>query len=122
MMAMSHVFAERVAGTGVTVNAAYPGHACTPGDKATPIRAFPLVYRPLVPLIRLLGPVLPADLAKPARSSLHLASSAEVEGVDGTYFGTDGKPKPWPASVRDERNRKAIWELCEQLSDVDVAW
>ncbi|MER5647414.1 SDR family NAD(P)-dependent oxidoreductase [Streptosporangium sp. NPDC002524] len=122
MMAMSHVFAERVAGTGVTVNVAYPGHAYTPGNRATPMRAFPLVYRPLVPLIRLLGPVLLADLARPARSSLRLASSAEVEGVNGTYFGTDGEPTPWPASVRDERNRRAVWELCERLGGVDVAW
>ncbi|GAA0389973.1 hypothetical protein Acor_46550 [Acrocarpospora corrugata] len=88
----------------------------------SPIRAFPLAYRLLVPLIRLLGPVLLADLAKPARSSLHLASSTEVEGVSGTYFNTEGKPAPWPASVRDQRNRKEIWALCEKLSGVDASW
>ncbi|MEU6997774.1 SDR family NAD(P)-dependent oxidoreductase [Nonomuraea sp. NPDC046570] len=116
MMAMSHLFAERVAGTGVTINVAYPGHAYTPGNQATPAKAFPLAYRPVVPLLRLLGPVLLKDLAKPARSSLLLASSEEVEGVTGTYFGSDGRPRSWPASVLDRRNREAIWALCEKLA------
>ena len=40
LMAMSHRFASHLDGE-VTVNVAYPGHAYTPGNRATPMRAFP---------------------------------------------------------------------------------
>ncbi|WP_207930972.1 SDR family NAD(P)-dependent oxidoreductase [Streptomyces sp. 8K308] len=36
LMALSLALSERWAGTGVTVNVAYPGHAYTPGNRATP--------------------------------------------------------------------------------------
>ncbi|MFD9903289.1 SDR family NAD(P)-dependent oxidoreductase [Streptomyces sp. NPDC059063] len=116
LMAMSHAYAERAAAdSAVTVNVAYPGHACTPGNKATPTKAFPYAYRPAAPLVRLLGPLLLADLAKPARSSLRLASSPDLEGVTGAYFNAKGERVPWPAFAADPGTRSAVWSLCEEL-------
>ncbi|QFG26867.1 SDR family NAD(P)-dependent oxidoreductase [Actinomadura sp. WMMB 499] len=115
VMAMSRRFA---AVTGVAVNVAYPGHAYTPGNRATTAAAFPYAYRPLVPVIRFLGPRLLNDLAKPARSSIYLASSPEMEGVTGVYVNAKVERAPWPATVLDERNCDAVWNLCARLADV----
>ncbi|MFV2178253.1 SDR family NAD(P)-dependent oxidoreductase [Actinomadura sp. LOL_016] len=115
VMAMSRRFA---AVDGVAVNVAYPGHAYTPGNRATTAAAFPYAYRPLVPVIRFLGPRLLNDLAKPARSSIYLASSPEMEGVTGVYVNAKVERTPWPATVLDERNCDAVWDLCGRLGGV----
>lgn len=113
LMAMSYEFARTT--DGITVNVAYPGHASTPGNRAMPMRAFPWTYRPVVPALRVLGPVLFKDIAKAARSSIHLASSPELEGVTGKYFDTNATESTWPDSVLDERNRSAVWDLCTRM-------
>ncbi|MGW7681411.1 SDR family NAD(P)-dependent oxidoreductase [Kribbella sp. NPDC054772] len=113
LMAMSYEFARTT--DGITVNVAYPGHASTPGNLAMPMRAFPWAYRPVVPALRVVGPVLLKDIAKAARSSIHLASSPQVEGVTAKYFDTNAAETTWPDSVLDARNRAAVWELCNQM-------
>lgn len=115
VMAMSRRFA---AVAGVSVNVAYPGHAYTPGNRATAAAAFPYAYRPVVPVLRLLGPRLLNDFAKAARSSVHLASSPEMEGVTGVYVDAKARRVPWPASVLDERGCDAVWDLCARLGGV----
>lgn len=115
LMAMSLRFAEKVAGTGVTVNVAYPGHGHTPMNRAMTMAGFPYAYRPIVPLVRLAAPLLFSDLSKPARSSIHLASSDELEGVNGAYYDVKSRRTPWPASALDPRNQDAVWALCESL-------
>ncbi|MET8867369.1 SDR family NAD(P)-dependent oxidoreductase [Nonomuraea sp. NPDC004580] len=117
LMAMSLRFAEQVAGTGVTVNVAYPGHAHTPMNQTMTMAGFPYAYRPLVPLLRLAAPRLLADLARPARSSIHLASSPEVEGVNGAYFDAKCRRKDWPDAALDRRAQDAVWALCEEFTE-----
>ncbi|WP_367039044.1 SDR family NAD(P)-dependent oxidoreductase [Streptomyces sp. Je 1-332] len=119
LMAMSYEHARRTEGGTVTINVAYPGHAYTPGNKATPMSAFPWAYRPAAPLVRLLGPILLADLAKPARSSIHLATSPEVARVTGAYFNAKCRRVPWPDFAEDPRTREAVWTLCEELTSED---
>ncbi|MGW6057746.1 SDR family NAD(P)-dependent oxidoreductase [Streptomyces sp. NPDC055189] len=119
LMAMSYEYAQRIGDGTVTINVAYPGHAYTPGNKATPMRAFPRAYRPAAPLVRLLGPILLADLAKPARSSIHLAASPEVAHVTGAYFDAKCRRIPWPAFASEPRTREAVWSLCEELAGDD---
>ncbi|MEV8020156.1 SDR family NAD(P)-dependent oxidoreductase [Streptomyces sp. NPDC086554] len=75
---------------GVTVNVAYPGHAYTPGNQATPMRAFPRI---------------------------HLATSPELVGVTGAYFDTRCRRVPWPDFATDPRTRDAVWSLCERLCE-----
>jgi NAD(P)-dependent dehydrogenase (short-subunit alcohol dehydrogenase family) len=120
LMAMSLEAARRLHGTGITVNVAYPGHAHTPGNRALAMRAFPYAYRPAVPLLRLLGPLLLADLAKAARSSVHLATSPDLQKVTGAYFNAKARRADWPASVLDQHNREAVWTLCERLSHLTI--
>lgn len=116
-MAMTYRLAQELDGTGVTANVAYPGHGYTPMNKSTAIKAFPMVYRPIAPLVlKVIAPLFLSDLTRSARPSVYLASSHEVEGISGAYFDHKGRHRPWPASVLDERNRNALWELCARLS------
>lgn len=115
-MAMSLRLAETTAGSGVTVNVAYPGHGHTPMNRSMTATGFPYVYRPLVPLLRVITPRLFGDLSRPARSSVYLAASPEVEGVTGAYFGSTCRRAKWPAAVLDRDTRDAVWALCEDLA------
>ncbi|WP_019631571.1 SDR family NAD(P)-dependent oxidoreductase [Actinomadura atramentaria] len=116
LMAMSRRFAARLADDAVTVNVAYPGHAHTPGNQAMTAAALPYAYRPLAPVLRFLGPRLLNDLAKPARSSVYLAASPDMEGVTGVYVDARAERAPWPAAVRDESVCDAVWDRCERHS------
>ncbi|GII66630.1 3-oxoacyl-ACP reductase [Sphaerisporangium krabiense] len=120
LMAMSLRFAEQVAGGGVTVNVAYPGHGHTPMNQAMTMTGFPYAYRPLVPLLRVAAPRLFGDLTKPARSSVYLASSTEVDGVNGAYFSMKCRRTAWPAGALDPHGQDAVWALCERLSGAVV--
>jgi hypothetical protein len=53
---------------------------------------------------------------KASRSSILLASDPALTGVSGAYFDTNGRPSRWPACALDERNRDAVWSLCERVS------
>jgi hypothetical protein len=79
--------------------------------------AYPLIVRPLVPLSRVLFPVVFGNraLLKATRSSVYLASSPDVEGITGTYFDTNGEVAEWPDAARDETNRTTVWNLCVEL-------
>jgi NAD(P)-dependent dehydrogenase (short-subunit alcohol dehydrogenase family) len=116
LMAVSRRLARDLEGTGVTVNVTYPGHGHTPMNQAMTMRAFPLAYRPLVPLIRVVAPRFSTNLARAATSSIYLASAGGVEGVSGAYFDRHCRRRPLPASVLDDRNCHTIWAQCEQLA------
>lgn len=118
LMAMSRAFAEQVREPGITINVAYPGHAYTDMNKALPASAYPLVSRPIIPLLKRLMPVLygGAAVGRAAFSSVHLASDPGVAEVHGAYFNSKAKRTPWPAAAQDRRNREAIWALCAELT------
>jgi hypothetical protein len=107
----------------VTINVAYPGHAYTDMNRGLSARTFPPAARPLVPLLKLVLPVVYGGKAveKASRSSVRLASDPALVGVTGTYFGVNGRPTSWPACAVDERNREAVWSLCERLSGVPAS-
>lgn len=120
LMAMSYAFAEHQREPGLTINVAYPGHAYTSMNKNLAIGAYPPAARPIVPLLRLVMPVLYGGKAvgRAAASSIRLASDPGLAAVHGVYFNSKGQRAPWPASVRDRRNRDAIWAMCRELSQV----
>lgn len=116
LMALSRRLAWDLEATGVTVNVAYPGHGHTPMNQALKMRAFPIAYRPLVPLIRLIAPRVAADLARAAASSIYLASARGLDGVTGAYFDRHCRRRPWPASALDEYTGHTLTARCQQLA------
>jgi NAD(P)-dependent dehydrogenase (short-subunit alcohol dehydrogenase family) len=117
MLAMSYEFAERTSGSGVSINVAYPGDAATAMTGAMTPNMLPFVMRLAWPVFKtMMREDNGKSAAKAARSSIYLASSAEVEGVTRAYFNTNGKQVGWPAAVTNEHNRRVIWELCERLA------
>ena len=56
-------------------------------------------------------------LEQGARTSVHVASSPEVEGVTGEYF-YKSKVKTPSARARDAGDARTLWELSERLCGV----
>ena len=98
--------ARRLAGTRVTANALHPGGVRTEigqgGDARGAIRILLALLRPF-----LLTP------AQGALTSIHLASSPEVEGVTGRYFVKCRESTPSAAALDDEAARR-LWEESER--------
>jgi NAD(P)-dependent dehydrogenase (short-subunit alcohol dehydrogenase family) len=116
-MAMSYTFAQSVAGSGISINVAYPGHAYTPMNAKLTVGEYRAAMRPLVPLVKLIMPLYGEGARRKAsRSSVYLASSDEVEGVGGRYFNSHCKEVAWPDGVQDKHNRRAIWAECSRLA------
>jgi NAD(P)-dependent dehydrogenase (short-subunit alcohol dehydrogenase family) len=122
LMALSYELSKRLPADEITVNVTYPGQGYTPANRAMTFGMFPLAMRPMVPLLKLIMPIMlgPKAIAKASRSSAYLASSDEVEGVTGKYFDRDCKPAEWPDCAVDERIRDTVWRLCEKLDKTSL--
>ena len=99
--------ARRLEGSGVTANSLHPGTVRTGygGDGDT---------RGLLAFgIKISSPFFLSP-AKGARTSVYLASSPDVAGVNGEYFVNckPKRPKPW---AQDADAAKRLWQVSEQL-------
>jgi NAD(P)-dependent dehydrogenase (short-subunit alcohol dehydrogenase family) len=102
----TYELARRIEGTGVTANALHPGVVATNfGDSGGTLLRL---------VVRLARPFF-ISAAKGAKTSIHLASSAEVEGVNGKYFVNERETRSSPASY-DEAAQKRLWEESERLT------
>jgi len=117
MMAVMVEFAQRMQGTNTTINVCYPGQASTRMTQSVKPEMLPGLMRLMWPLFKL---ATRADggksAAKAARTSVYLASSAEVAGVNGEYFSPAGKVVDWPQPVLDQATRQRHWETLERLA------
>ena len=99
--------ARRLAGTGVTANCLHPGLIRTGfgggGDLTGPLR---FVIRAAMPFLT--GP------RKGAATSIHLASSPDVEGVTCEYFVRTKVIAP-SAGARNAEDAARLWEESERL-------
>jgi retinol dehydrogenase 14 len=110
-MLWTYELARRLEGTGVTVNLADPGGAST---EMTRSEAMPWIFRTIN---RLGQKVMTTE--KAARSSIYLASSPEVEGVNGGYFEPSHKRVKSSKSSYDELAQKWIWDMSAELTKLD---
>jgi NAD(P)-dependent dehydrogenase (short-subunit alcohol dehydrogenase family) len=119
MMAMMYEFAQRVEGMNVTINVCYPGQASTNMTRSVTPEMLPGFMRFIFPIFKL---AVREDGGKSAekasRSSVYLASSVEVEGINGKYFDTNKKIVDWPVAVMDLSTRQQIWKIVEQVSRI----
>ena len=116
LTAMSRTLAGHCAEHGVAVTVVYPGHADTPMNRALPLRTYPRLVRPLVPLVRALMPVLWGDAGRPARNVVRAVTGPAEPGPEGAYLDMKGRRARWPAGTGDPVVRAAIWEKCERLA------
>ena len=100
--------ADRLRGTGVTVNAVHPGVVASEFGGPDDTRG---IYRWLVKMTHwaLISP------EKGARTSVHVASSPELEGVSGKYF-VRSKPARSSRAAQDRGAALRLWEVSEQLT------
>jgi NAD(P)-dependent dehydrogenase (short-subunit alcohol dehydrogenase family) len=98
----TNALARRLEGTKVTVNAVRPGVVATELARDYP--------RLLVKLFHLFL-LTPAEGAK---TSLHVASAPELEGVTGRYF-EKSREKTAARAARDEAAQERLWALSERL-------
>jgi retinol dehydrogenase-12 len=106
----SYELARRLDGSQVTANALHPGHVATDMWKTN----FPII-----------GPVLKwvmgffADTPEQgADNSIYLASSPDVAGTTGKYFVKREPAQSSPLSY-DEGVAQKLWEICENLTDLN---
>ncbi len=119
LMAVMYEFAQRTQGTNMTVNVCYPGQASTQMTRSVTPEMLPGLMRLIWPLFK---QVVREDggqsAAKASRSSVYLATSAEVTGISGQYFDTNCKRVVWPQAVLDQETRQKIWAITERLSQL----
>ena len=104
----TYELAERLAGTGVTVNCVDPGLA------ATDLLRDRLWWSP-----RWLQPFWRATLLSPergARAAIHAAAAPQLEGVTGRCFGGGGRPRRTSRRSRDPAAQKRLWEVSGRLT------
>lgn len=103
----TYELARRLAGTGVTANAAHPGVVAS---------GFGRTYAgPLAVLYAIGGPFMLTP-EEGAKTTIHLASSPAVEGVTGGYFARSRPSRSSDAS-RDEAAQGRLWTLTDELAD-----
>ncbi len=97
----TYALARRLAGTRMTANAVHPGVVATgfAGNTSGWLRLAWSLIRPLL--------ITPQ---KGARTSLHVATAPEVEGVSGRYFARC-RPVASSALSRDEALQEKLWAL-----------
>jgi retinol dehydrogenase-12 len=97
--------AERLRGTGVTVNSLHPGHAATG------------IWPKDVWYIALAGRFMTrfqVTAEEGAKTSVYLATSPEVAGVNGWYFVRE-KPATLGRNHEGLARRKELWEITMRL-------
>lgn len=102
----AYELARRLEGTGVTVNALHPGFVAT--NFLAGQGAGYWVARRVANLIAIRP-------EQGARTSIHLASSPEVDGVTGQYFAR-ARAIPSSRTTRDVETARRLWQLSEQMT------
>lgn len=105
----TYELAERLNGTGVTVNALHPGVVSSNFNNG--MRGIP----------RIIGAVIYALMGisaeKGAQTTLYLATSPDVAGVNGKYF-VNCKAVPSSQRSYDSAVRQRLWRVSEELTQL----
>lgn len=107
----TQALAQRLAGSGVSVNALHPGAVATRLGRGN---------GPLLDLVQRGIGLFMKSPERGAETSIHLASAPELDGVSGRYFA-DKKEKQPMAHASDPALAQRLWEISEKLTDFRYA-
>lgn len=114
MMCVMYEYAQQLKDTNIACNICYPGQAATEMTQNVTADMFPWLLRPFFPVFKLLTrPDGGKSAKKAARSSIFLASAAEVSGKTGLYVNKNVQIVPLPDFVLIANNRKKVWETVQ---------
>lgn len=102
----TYELARRLEGTNITANALHPGFVATSFFEGNGLSGL---------LMRVGATLFAIPKEKGARTSIHLASSPEVEGVSGGYFERERPAKSSRATYDDAAARR-LWQISEELT------
>jgi len=111
----TYELARRLEGSGVTANCLHPGVVRSGfGQNNGGLIAivFKAAYTLMTPFTK--------SNAQGAATSIHLATSPDVEGVTGKYFA-DSKETPSSAASHDEEAARRLWKLSEKMTGLAAA-
>src|SRR6267378_8695326 len=109
MILFTHELATRLDDTGVTVNSAHPGVVRTNFANNNGLVTFG--FRLMRPFF-----ISPATAAK---RILYVATSADLDGVNGKYFTKKHEATSSQESYEDD-SAKRLWQISEQLTKLSV--
>ncbi len=120
----TYELAEKLKGTGVTVNCVHPGVVRTHLGEAGGLESF---YKEVIPWVTndvigigiRIAKLFVGNPKKGAESILHVATSPELEGVTGKYFSKKKERKTSEDSY-DEEEAKRLWNISIKLSGLQV--
>ena len=92
---VSYALARRLVGTGVTVNSLHPGVISTK-------------------LLRMSWDTIGDSVEEGAKTSVHLASSSEMEGVSGRFYSRMAEKTPSPLA-QDETLQEQFWRISMEM-------
>jgi NAD(P)-dependent dehydrogenase (short-subunit alcohol dehydrogenase family) len=99
--------AKRLGGQGVTVNALHPGVIRSDlGRDGERGWVFNLGFSLIAPFVK--------DVEAGAATTVHLASSSQVEGMTGGYFRNSAPAQPW-RFARDDDAAQRLWAMSESM-------
>lgn len=98
--------ARRLAGSGISVNAAHPGAVATRLGRGN---------GPLLDLFQRAIGIFMRTPERGAETSIHLASAPDLEGVTGRYFADSREKQPVPHAC-DEAVAQRLWQISEELT------
>ena len=105
----TYELARRFEGTGVTANCLHPGVIRT-----QLLNDYARQMNPVVRLVRPFMMLLFGTPRKGARTSIYLASSADVENINGKYF-KDQKEARSSEESHDLRTAERLWQISSKL-------
>jgi steroid delta-isomerase-like uncharacterized protein len=112
MVLFTYELADRLRGTGVTVNCLHPG--VTPGTGMTSTGGPAVLHRSWALDLQ---SRLTSTVAESSSRVVDLATSADLEAVTGQYFDR-GRPERSSPASNDRNLARRLWERSEELAAV----